>query len=533
LHDIVIRNAEVIDGTGKSAYGADVAVNAGHIADVGDLNSSRAKHVIDAEGWVVAPGFIDMHSHADFSLPLWPTADSMLHQGITTAVTGQCGLSPAPLLDDTREEVVAAMSGFFGEFVREVPWQEWSSVGDYLNFLTRRGVSPNVLQLVGQGVIRASIMGLGEGRADQDQITKMQDQVAEAMVQGAIGLSTGLIYPPGSFTATEELIALTQTVGERNGYYFSHIRGEGDTLLEAVEEAICIGREAGAAVQISHFKAAREDNWDKSSKALELINRAQAEGLDVTADVYPYLAGSTSLVTMLPQWAHVGGPGEILKRLIDPEIRTKMSDDMQTGGFARGVVWKSVLITSSPTKTEYEGCNVSELAAQTGSNPYDWVFDALVETQLDMGMAVFGMSEENRRREIQFQAMMICTDGFGLAITGPLARGKPHPRNYGAFPRVLGRYVRELKVLTLEQAVYKMTGLPAQKLRLADRGAIAPGFAADLVVFDPAVVSDTATYDNPHQYATGISHVLVNGQLVIREGSHTGAKPGQVINFRI
>jgi N-acyl-D-amino-acid deacylase len=205
-----------------------------------------------------------------------------------------------------------------------------------------------------------------------------------------------------------------------------------------------------------------------------------------------------------------------------------MSADMQAGGFARGVAWKSVLITSSPNKTEYEGCYVSELASQTGSNPCDWVFDALVETQLDMGMAVFGMSEENRLREIQFHAMMICTDGFGLAITGPLARGKPHPRNYGAFPRVLGRYVRDLKVLTLEQAVYKMTGLPAQKLRLADRGAIAPGFAADLVVFDPAVVSDTATYDNPHQYATGISHVLVNGQLVIREGSHTGAKPGAV-----
>jgi N-acyl-D-amino-acid deacylase len=531
MHDIVIRNADVIDGTGKPAYRADVAVNEERIADIGDLSSISAKHVIDADGCVVAPGFIDMHSHADFSLPIWPTADSMLHQGITTAVVGQCGLSPAPLLDESREEVVAAISGFFGEFVKDVPWQEWSSVGDYLNFLTRQGVSPNVLQLVGQGVIRASIMGLGEGRADQDQITRMQDQVAVAMAQGAIGLSTGLIYPPGSFTATEELIALTQTVGERNGYYFSHIRGEGDTLLEAVEEAIRIGRETAAPVQISHFKAAREDNWDKSSKALELISRAQSEGLDVTADVYPYLAGSTSLVTMLPQWAHVGGPGEILKRLADPDTRTKMKVDMQTGGFARGIAWNSVLITSSPYKTEYEGCYVSELAAQTGSNPYNWVFDALVETQLDMGMALFGMSEENRLQEIQFPAMMICTDGFGLATTGPLARGVPHPRNYGAFPRVLGRYVRDLQVLTLEQAVYKMTGRPAQKLRLEDRGIIAPGFAADLVVFDPALVSDRATYDNPHQYAAGIPYVLVNGQFVIRDGSHTGARPGAVLRI--
>jgi N-acyl-D-amino-acid deacylase len=530
MHDIVIKNADVIDGTGKSAYRADVAVGEGRIADVGELNSRNAKNVIDADGWVVAPGFIDMHSHADFSLPLWPTADSMLHQGITTAVTGQCGLSPAPLLDESREEVVAALSGFFGEFVRDVPWQEWSSVGDYLNFLTRKGISPNVLQLVGQGVIRASIMGLAEGRADHDQMTTMQNQVAEAMAQGAIGLSTGLIYPPGSFTDTEELIALTQTVGEHQGYYFSHIRGEGDTLLGAVEEAICIGRETGAPVQISHFKAARENNWDKSPQALELIDRALSEGLDVTADVYPYLAGSTSLVTMLPQWAHVGGPAEILMRLTDPETRTKMRADMQTEGFARGVAWNSVLITSSPNKREYEGCYVSKLAAQTDSNPYDWVFDALVETQLDMGMALFGMSEENRLREIQFPAMMICTDGFGLATTGPLARGKPHPRNYGAFPRVLGRYVRELKVLTLEQAIYKMTGLPAQKLRLNDRGKIAPGFAADLVVFDPDTVSDRATYDNPHQYAKGIFQVIVNGQFVIRDENHTGVTPGMVLN---
>ncbi len=531
MHDIVIRNAEVIDGTGKPANRSDVAVDEGRIAEVGDLSRSSAKHVIDAKGWAVAPGFIDMHSHADFSLPIWPTADSMLHQGITTAVVGQCGLSPAPLLDETRAEVVAALSGFFGEFVKDVPWHEWSSIGDYLNFLTRQGISPNVLQLVGQGVIRASVMGLGEGRADQGQMATMKDQVVAAMAQGAIGLSTGLIYPPGSFTATEELIELTQTVGECNGYYFSHIRGEGDTLLESVDEAIRIGREAGTPVQISHFKAARKDNWDKSSKALQLIEKAQSEGLDVTADVYPYLAGSTSLVTMLPQWAHVGGPKEILKRLADPAARSKMSTDMQTGGFARGIEWSSVLITSSPNRTEYEGRYVSDLANQAGKPAYDWVFDALLKTQLDMGMAVFGMSEENRRREIQFPSMMICTDGFGLATTGPMARGVPHPRNYGAFPRVLGRYVRDLQVLTLEEAVYKMTGLPAQKLRLKDRGLIRPGFTADLVVFDPAAVSDRATYDNPHQYAAGIFHVLVNGQFVIRDGSHTGTKPGAALRI--
>jgi N-acyl-D-amino-acid deacylase len=530
MHDILIRNANVIDGSGKPAYEADVAIDEGRIAAVGDLKQANGKHEIDAQGSAVTPGFIDMHSHADFSLPIQPTADSMLHQGITTAVVGQCGLSPAPLLDESREEVVAALSGFFGEFTNNVPWHEWSSVGSYLDFLKHRGVSPNVLQLVGQGVIRASVIGLGEGRADKNQMAKMRDLVAEAMAQGAIGLSTGLIYPPGSFTASEELIELTQTVGERNGYYFSHIRGEGDTLLEAIAEAINIGRETGASVQISHFKAAPKDNWEKSAQGLQLIEQARAEGLDVTADLYPYRAGSTTLVTMLPQWAHVGGPAEILKRLDDPAMRSKMIADMQTGGFARGMAWDLVLITSSSQRREYEGCYVSDLAARADKAPYDWVFDALLETRLDMSMAVFGMSAENRHREIQFPAMMICTDGFGLAATGPLAKGVPHPRSYGAFPRVLGQYVRDLQVLTLEEAVYRMTGLPAQKLRLKDRGMIRSGFAADLVVFDPAAVSDRATYDNPHQYAGGISQVIVNGKFVIRDENHTGATPGMVLH---
>ena len=529
MHDIIIKNAEIIDGRGAPTYRGDLAIEDQRISAVGDLSQSGAKNIIDAEGCALAPGFIDMHSHADFSLPVWPTADSMLHQGITTAVVGQCGLSPAPLLNETRDEVVSALTGFFGEFVKDVPWQEWSSVGDYLAFLSHRGISLNVLQLAGQGIIRASVLGFGEGRADKDQMAKMKNLVDEAMADGAIGLSTGLIYPPGSFTATEELIELTQAVASRNGYYFSHIRGESDTLLEAIDEAIRIGRETGVSVQISHFKAAPKDNWEKSARGLSLIEKARNQGLDVTADLYPYRAGSTTLVTMLPQWAHVGGPAEILKRLADSTARGKMITDMQTGGFAHGFEWDMVLITASPRKSEYEGRYVSDLASTAGKKPHDWVFDALLETQLDLSMAVFGMSEENRLQEIQFPGMMICTDGFGLATTGPLAKGVPHPRNYGAFPRVLGRYVRDLKALSLEEAVFKMTGLPAQKLGLKDRGIIRPGFAADLVVFDPGTVFDRATYDNPHQYARGIIQVIVNGQFVIRDENHTGATPGTVL----
>jgi N-acyl-D-amino-acid deacylase len=531
MYDLLIKNASVIDGTASPPYDADLAVEGQNIADVGSLSRTDAALVIDAKGYAVTPGFIDMHSHADFSLPIHPTADSLVHQGITTVVVGQCGLSPAPLVEESRAQVISAISGFFGDLAKSIPWKEWASLEDYLRFLAQQRCSLNVIPLVGQGTIRAAVMGFDKGRANVHQMAEMQDLVVGAMQQGAIGLSTGLIYPPGSFTSTEELIELTKVVGDRNGFYFSHIRGEGDTLLEAIGEAIRIGRETGASVQISHFKAARQRNWDKSQQALELISRAQSTGLDITADLYPYRAGSTSLMTLLPEWTHVGGPAKTLERLANPDMQVKMMADMQSGGFAYGFEWQDILITSSPQKKEYEGRYIAELAAQAGKSPYDWLFGALLDTELDISMAVFGMSQENRQREIQFSGMMFGTDGVGMAVTGPMAKGVPHPRSYGAFPRILSRFVRDLKAIKLEQAIYKMTGMPAAKLRLNDRGLIRPGLAADLVIFDPAEVSDKATYDDPHQYAGGIFHVIVNGNLVIHEAAHSGARPGRILKI--
>jgi N-acyl-D-amino-acid deacylase len=531
VYDILIKNARVIDGTGQPPVEADVAVDGGRIATVGGLGDAEARTVLECRGRVVAPGFIDMHSHADFSLPLQPTADSLLHQGITTAVVGQCGLSPAPLIAETRHEVVSALGGFFAEVGRHLPWDHWAGFGSFLEFLSRQGMALNVVPLVGQGTIRAGIMGFGEGRADGAQLDRMRGEVGEAMDQGAFGLSTGLIYPPGSFTGTEELIELARVVGRRGGYYFSHIRGEGDTLLDAVAEAVRIGRETGASVQISHFKAAREDNWDKSGKALERIRQAQSEGLDVTADMYPYLAGSTSLASMLPEWAHAGGPALTLKRLADRNTRVRMTADMTSKGFARGFSWTQVVITSSPGNRTHEGRRVAGLAADAGLTPHEWLFDALLESRLQISMALFGMSEENRRRELQFHSMMLGTDGMGLAVEGPMSAGKPHPRNYGTFPRVLGHYVRETGILSLPEAVHRMTGLPAAKLRLERRGLIRPGDAADLVVFDPATVCDAADYENPHQYARGIEQVVVNGKFVVRDGVHTGERSGAVLRL--
>ncbi len=529
METTIIRNASVIDGTGGSAFKADVQITGDKITEVGRLEDDDAGHIVDASGLTLTPGFIDMHSHADFSLPLIPTADSLVYQGITTVVIGQCGLSPAPLLDETREAVVGALGMFFGETVSAIPWEKWATLADYLDYLSRKGVAVNVVPLVGQGTIRASVMGFEAGRADSGQMSRMKKEVTHALDQGAFGLSTGLIYPPGSFTSTEELIELARLAGERKRFYFSHVRGESETLLDAVAEAIRIGRETGTSVQISHFKAAQKENWDKSQQALEMIKQARAQGLDISADLYPYTAGSTALATLLPEWAHVGGPQETLSRLKDPVTRKKLQADMQAGGFAKDVTWDNVLITSSPANTSYQGRSMAELAAETDQTGYDRLFDALLETRLNMGMVLFGMSEENRKNELKFAAMMIGTDGLGMAIDGPMAKGVPHPRSYGAFPRVLARYVRELDVITLEDAVHRMTGMAAAKLRLSNRGLVKPGYAADLVLFDPQTITDKATYANPHQYAQGISHVFVNGKPIVEQANHTGMRPGIVL----
>ena len=530
MGDILIKNALVVDGTGAPGYKGNIAIQDQRILHAGQVDSMKSGMEIDARGCVAAPGFIDMHCHADFSLPILPTAESLLHQGITTAVVGQCGLSPAPLPESGRKEVILGLGAVLSELGREIPWSEWSSFGDFLAFLRRIGVSHNVVPLAGQGTIRAGVMGFGAGKPTQDQMARMQREAAKALREGAWGLSTGLIYPPGSYASTDELTELTRVVAGDGGFYFSHIRGESETLLDAVREALQIGKETGAPVQISHFKAAGRQNWEKSEEALALIDKARSQGLDVSADMYPYTAGSTTLVTFLPEWAQDGGKEAILRRLSDPAQRAAMSEDMATRGFAASVDWSTVLITGCPTKTEYQGRFVSELAKEENQTPHEWIFDALFEADLQIHMAVFAMSEENRRREAVHPAMTFCTDGMGFAASGGFLKSLTHPRSYGAFPRILSRYVREEKILPLEQAIRKMTGQPAARLNLKDRGLIQPGFAADLVVFDPDKVKDTATYEHPHRYAEGIVEVIVNGQPVIHEGIHTGSRPGLVLS---
>ncbi len=528
MFDLLIRNGLIVDGSGAPRYRGDVAVSAGRIAALIRPGAVvTAQRELDASDCLVAPGFVDMHSHADLGLPILPTADSLVHQGITTVVTGNCGETPAPLLPETRQEVITSMASDDAP----LPWS-WSSFGSYLDHLRQIGISLNMVPLVGQGTIRNGVMGYTSAAPSAPQMERMRAEVVRAMSEGAIGLSTGLIYPPGSYATTEELIDLTRPVGERGGYYFSHIRGEGHTLLEAVAEAIRIGRETGAAVEIGHFKAAGEVNWPKAVQALGLIDSARAEGLDVTMDMYPYLAGSSSLVSMLPEWAQEGGQAATLARLGDPVVRTKMVETMGSAGFFRIAAWESVLIAGCPRNITYEGCYVGALAEQAGKSPYDWVFDALLETDLQIQMIMPYAGEENLRRQLVHPQMMVGTDSAVHAMTGPLSSGYPHPRGYGTFPRILGRYVREEGIIPVEEAIHKMSGLPARKLNWSDRGLLKEGYAADIVVLNPQTVIDCATYEKPHQYPRGIRHVLVNGEMVIHDEQHTGARPGQVLGRR-
>jgi N-acyl-D-amino-acid deacylase len=525
MFDILVKDGVVLDGTGAPSYGADVAIRGDAIASIGVIPTEAAARVIEARGCVVAPGFIDMHSHGDFALPLCPLADSLIHQGVTSAVIGQCGASMAPLMPRTRSEVVP----FLQSNRYPLPWEAWSDFGSYLGFLGSLGVAINLVPLAGQGTIRAGVMGFSSEAPSPEQMRAMQTEAVRAMEAGAIGVSTGLIYPPGSYATPDELVELIRPVGERNGFYFSHIRGEGATLIEALNEAIRIGKETGAAVHISHLKASWPSNWHKQSRALGLIDEARAQGLDITADAYPYLAGATGLKSTLPGWAQEGNKEVILARLADPVARARMIREMGKEGFAGEASWDRVRISRSPARPEYTGRYVSEVAVEAGKGPEQWVLDALIENHLGVGMIVFMISEENLRVVLKHPVVSIGTDATVLPTEGPLAQGLPHPRAFGTFPRVLARYVRDQGVLTLAEAVHKMTGLPARKLRLSDRGMLREGFKADLVVFDPEKIEDRATFDDPFQHAVGIHHVICNGAPVIAEGRITGARPGRVL----
>jgi len=523
-----IEGATVIDGTGAEGGRADVGVSDDVIAAVGDLSRESAGSTLRAAGRVLAPGFIDMHSHSDWRLWENRRAESKIRQGVTTEVVGNCGFSPAPVatefLDDLRGFALYVPTGM--DF-------RWRSVGEYLRAFDADGTALNVVQLVGHGTLRIATMGFARRAPDVKELARMQRLMGDAMEDGAWGLSTGLIYAPGSYAATEEIVEIARVAGRHRGFYASHIRGEGATLLDAVTEAIRVGREGDLPVQVSHIKAAGRPNWGKVAQALALIDAARAEGLDVMADVYPYTASSTTLRTLLPDWALEGGVDAMMKRLADPEVRGRIRSELEAPVTGQSLLdrigWENIMIAYCARRKDAEGKRLSELGAARGLDPLEAALELIVDEAGKAYMILFQLDEADLRRALVHPIVMIGSDGSSLAPYGPLGAGKPHPRSYGTFPRVLGEYAREQRVLGLPEAVHKMTGLPARRLGLRDRGVVRVGAKADLVVFDGKRVADQATYEEPHRYPVGVEHVLVNGRLVIKDGEHTGSLPGRLL----
>jgi N-acyl-D-amino-acid deacylase len=528
--DIIIKNAYVINGTGKRRFKADIGIEGSKIVRIGFLKLEKAERVINASGLVASPGFIDMHSHSDFTLLINPKAESKIRQGITTEVIGNCGFSAAPLNEAFKEDLAKTMP-ILKESGLEL---DWSTMREYLSRLERRGVSVNVAPLVGHANIRVSVIGFDDRAPTEAELEEMKKLLAKTLEEGALGMSTGLIYPPSCYAKTDELIELSRVVANHGGIYTSHIRGEGDKLFDSVREAIEIGEKAKVPVEISHHKAAGKPNWGKVKETLKMLNEARDKGIDITCDVYPYTAGSFGLASMLPPWAHEGGTERLLERLKDSEIRKRLRREMREGtpewpSPLKAADWNATFIARSVKHPEYEGKSVDEIAGSKGMDPFEFVFDLLIEESAAVSVIRFAMCEDDMKLVLRDSFSMIGTDSSAVAPYGVLGQGKPHPRGYGTFPRVLGRHVREEKILTLEEAVRKMTSLPAGKLGLKDRGVLKAGMRADITVFNPETVEDRATYAEPHRYPIGIEYVLVNGEITIERGRHTGVLGGQVL----
>lgn len=527
-YDLLIRGARVLDGAGNPWVRADVAIRADRIVAVGRLTNAVARRTIEARDRYLAPGFIDMHSHSDFSLLVDGKAESKIRQGVTTEVLGEGG-SAAPLSGPAQAAAGSELQALGLQ-------RDWTDFNGYFNRLERQGISVNVLSFVGSGQIRAVAMGYDDKEPTSQDMDRMRALVRESMMQGTFGLASGLIYQPNSYLKTNHLIELAREAARFGGIYISHIRGEGDTLIDALREAITIGERGGLPVEIYHFKATGAMKG-KILDAARFIEDARARGVDVTANQYPYIAGSTGLQASIPTWAHDGGRNKLIERLSDPKVRERIKGEMKTGSpgwfnlpkdagsFEN--IWVTSLRTSGNKK--YEGKSIAAIARDRGKGAEDTLMDLLVEEEGAVGAIYFVMSEEDVKAAMKLPWVSIGSDGSALNPEGVLGRGKPHPRSYGTHARVLSKYVRDEKVLTLEEAVRKMTSLPATRLGLADRGAIRAGMTADLSLFDLARVKENGAYEDPHRLAEGFDTVIVSGQVVIDEGRHTGAKPGRVI----
>lgn len=529
-YDVVISNGMVYDGSGSPGVVTSVAIKDDRIVHVGDIDPElKVRQTIDATGMAVTPGFINMLSWANNNLITDGRSMSDIKQGVTLEIFGE-GTSMGPL----NEEAAARRL----ELNRERGLRgSWTTLGEYLEFLENKGVSTNVASFVGAATVRRYVLGDDNIAPDSLQLEHMRDLVRVAMQEGAMGLGSSLIYTPGLFASTEELIALSEIVAQYNGMYISHLRSEGGKFEEAVDELITIARNTGVRAEIHHLKAAGQENWNKLDSVINMIDNARAEGLHITTNMYTYPAAATSFTAIMPSWIQEGGQDAWIERLKDPELRARVANEIATdnesfenfylmAGTPEGIIPVGF---TNPDLQHLTGKSLAAIAAERGTDPIQTAIDLIIEDNSSVGVVYFLMSEDNVRRQITLPYMSFGSDSGSLAPEGDFLTQNPHPRAYGNFARLLGKYVRDEQVIPLEEAIHKMTGMPATNLKLVDRGFLRPGYFADVVIFDPATIQDHATFEQPHQLATGVEHVWVNGIQVLRNGDHTGAMPGRFV----
>ena len=528
-HDVILRGGTVYDGSGGEPFVADVAIDNDTIAAIGNLDDARAEQEINVEGLAIAPGFINMLSWANVSLIHDGRSQSDIRQGVTLEVMGE-GNSMGPLNTAMKQELIDRQSDIRYDV-------EWTTLGEYLDYLVKRGISTNVASFIGAATPRKYVIGYEDRAATAEELEQMQQIVRDAMQEGAMGVASSLMYPPGLFADTAELIALSEAAAEFDGMYVSHMRDEGAHMLEAIDELITIARETGIRAEIYHLKSSGQQNWPLFDDAVQMIEEARAEGLHITADVYTYPAGSTGLNVTVPPWVQDGGFEASLERMRDPEMRERIIEEMNTPSdewenmFLLAGSLDNILLVNFKNEAlkPLTGKTLAEVVEMRGTSPENTIMDLIIEDGSRVGSVYFTQSEDIVRRAVALPWVSFNSDAASLAPEGVFLKSNPHPRAYGSFARVLGKYVREEKVITLQDAVRKLSGLPAKNLKLDRRGELKPGYFADVVVFDPETVQDHATFVEPHQYATGMVHVFVNGEQVLADGEHTGAKPGRVV----
>jgi N-acyl-D-amino-acid deacylase len=529
-YDLILRGGNVYDGSGGEPFVGDVVIDGDKIVALGDIGNATAATEIDVQGLAVAPGFVNMMCWANESLIEDGRSQSDLRQGVTLEIMGE-GESMGPLNDDMKAEMVSLQTDIRYDV-------EWTTLDEYLEYLQRRGVSPNVASFIGTATPRQYVIGHEDRAPTPEELEQMRALVRQAMEDGALGVASSLMYPPGLFAETDELVELSKVAAEYGGMYISHMRDEGAHMIEAIEELLTIAREAGIRAEIYHLKSSGRPNWHLFDKAVAMVEEARAEGLDITADVYTYPAGATGLNVTVPPWVQEGGFDASLERMSDPELREQIIREMNTPSDE----WENMfLMAGSPEnilmvgfKSEalkpLTGKTVAEVAAMRGTTPEETILDLIVEDGSRIGTVYFTQSEDIVRKAVALPWVSFNSDAPSMAPEGVFLKSNPHPRAYGSFARVLGKYVRDEQIITLEEAIRKLAALPAQNLRIDRRGELKEGFYADVVVFDAEKIQDHATFVEPHQYATGMVHVFVNGEQVLKDGEHTGATPGRVVH---